>query len=280
MDKILRDDYWPQLREIPDPPASLWLAGAMPDFSRPHITIVGSRRMSRYGTDVIEYLVQGLADYPIVVVSGLALGVDAAVHRAALKNGITTIAFPGSGLSERALYPRTNVGLARDIIAAGGALVSEFAPEEQARQHFFPMRNRLMAGVAHAVVIIEAGEKSGTLITARLAVDYNRELLVVPHSIFSEGGAGGHLFMKIGARPVRSADEILEAVGIEVSKRMETLALTDAETEVLTLLASPMPRDELIRALELPTQEVQVLLATMELRGLIGESMGEIRKLI
>lgn len=280
MDKLLPDEYWPRLREIPEPPEYLWLRGTLPPPETKLITIVGSRRMSQYGKDVVDHLVSGLVDYPVAIVSGMALGIDGAVHRAALKYGIPTIAFPGSGLDDDALYPSTHKWLAQDILKSGGALVSEFPPSEKGKIFFFPKRNRIMVGASDAVVIVEAGVRSGTLITARLAADYNRELLVVPHSIFSEGGAGGHIFMKIGGAPCRSASDILEAVGIVEEKNIQTLSLTSEEEEVLALLVEPISRDELIRQLGLPTGTANVLLAQMELRGLIAESLGNIRKLV
>lgn len=280
MDTLLPDEYWPKLREIPEPPERLWVRGTIPGPERKLITIVGSRSMSQYAHDAVDYLVSGLADYPVAIVSGLALGVDGAAHRAAMKHGLPTVAFPGSGLNDDALYPATHKWLAQEILATGGALVSEFPPEEKGHVHFFPKRNRIMVGVSDAIVVVEAGLKSGTLITARMAVDYNRELLVVPHSIFSDGGAGGHVFMKLGALPARSASDILEAVGIVEEKNIETLRLTSEEEEVLALLTEPVPRDELIRELGIPTGQANVLLAQMEIRGLIAESLGNVRKLI
>ncbi|MBU6310344.1 DNA-processing protein DprA [Patescibacteria group bacterium] len=279
METLTRSDYWPQLAEIPEPPESLYLRGTLPSFERKVITMVGSRRMSQYGAEVVQQLVAGLADQPVVIVSGMALGVDGAVHRAALKHGIPTIAFPGSGLNDNALYPATHAPLARDILAAGGALVSEFPPSEKGKVHFFPKRNRLMVGVSHAVVVIEAGLRSGTLITARLAADYNRELLCVPHSIFSDGGAGGHLFMKLGAAPCRGAEDILDAVGLDTQSSLAPVHLSTEESTVLELLFEPLTRDELIRALGIPVGDALVLLTHMELKGLIAESLGTIRAL-
>jgi DNA processing protein len=137
-----------------------------------------------------------------------------------------------------------------------------------------------MAGMSHAVLVIEAGERSGTLITARLAADYGRELLIVPHSIFSDGGAGGHIFMKIGATPVRTADDILESLGIEKAETQKEFSLTAEEEKVMAALVEPMPRDELIRTLGMETGAANVLLMGMEIRGVIAESLGEIRKAI
>lgn len=280
MDKLLLEDLPPQLAEIPEPPAYLYIRGTLPPAGTKYVTIVGSRRMSQYGKDVVDHLVAGLADYPVAIVSGLALGIDGAAHRAALKYGLPTLAFPGSGLNDSALYPSSHKPLAHEILRAGGALLSEFPENEKGHLHFFPQRNRIMVGFSHAVVVVEAGMQSGTLITARLTSDYGRELLCVPHSVFSEGGAGGHIFMKIGAAPCRSASDILEALGIVEEKNLQTISLTSEEQEVLAILAEPMSRDELIRELNIGTGEANVLLAQMELRGLLAESLGNIRKLV
>ena len=268
------------LREIPDPPKTLYLRGTLPPPETKLLTVVGSRRMSRYGKDACEHLISGLAGYPIAIVSGLALGIDGVAHEAALEAGLPTIAVPGSGLSDEVLYPRAHFRLAQRILENGGALLSEFEPEWKPRPESFPQRNRIMAGISHAVLIIEAGLQSGTLITARLATEYNRELLIVPHSIFAEGGAGGHLFARLGAAPVRGSDDILMALGIEKTETARDMALTDEEQKVIDILSEPTPRDELIRALEMPISAANVLLASMELRGLIAESLGEIRKAI
>jgi DNA processing protein len=278
--KLERNEFPSLLTEIPDAPKELYVRGTLPTANCKLLTVVGSRKMSRYGKDAIDYLIAGLSGYPIAIVSGLALGVDGAAHRAALNSGLTTLAVPGSGLDDSVLYPRAHFALAMEILESGGALMSEFEPTWKPRPESFPQRNRVMAGMAHATLIIEASEQSGTLITARLASDYNRELLIVPHSIFSEGGAGGHIFMKIGAAPVRGPADILEVLDLEETKTQKEIPLNEDEKKVIALLSEPMSRDELIRSLGMPIGSANVLLASMELRGIIAESMGEIRKLI
>jgi DNA processing protein len=272
------------LKEIPSPPKELYLRGSLPPPEIKLLTVVGSRAMSRYGKDACEALIAGLKGYPVAIVSGLALGIDTVAHKAALSAGLPTIAVPGSGLDDSVLYPRANVALAKDIESKGGALLSEFDPLWKPRPESFPQRNRIMAGMSHATLVIEAGEKSGTLITARMASDYGRELLIVPHSIFADGGAGGHIFMKIGATPVRTSADILEALGIEDGTPTVLPDLNADETIVINMLLEPTPRDELIRSLtsdfSFDVSRANVLLASMELRGLIAESMGEIRKAI
>ncbi len=278
--KLNPKNFPPLLSEIPDPPSTLYLRGTLPPIETRLLAVVGSRRMSRYGKETCEHLIQGLAGYPVAIVSGLALGIDGVAHRAALEADLQTIAVPGSGLSEDVLYPRAHLSLAHDIVNSGGALLSEMEPEERAAPYTFPKRNRLMAGMSHAVLIIEAGLKSGTLITARLATEYNRELLIVPHSIFSEGGEGGHLFMGLGARPVRTAEDILDALNIKKEETSRSVALTEEEGRVIEILHEPMSRDELIRTLGMPIGSANVLLAQMELRRIITESMGEIRSIL
>lgn len=279
--KLTPDDFPTLLSEINDPPPHLYMRGALPKAGTKYLTVVGSRSMSQYGKDACEYLIAGLTGYPISIVSGLALGMDGCAHRAALKSGLHTIALPGSGINDDVLYPHTHKALAKQILSAGGALLSEFEPDHRTMIHYFPQRNRIMAGMSDAILVVEAGVRSGTLITARLATEYNRTLLIVPHSIFSDGGAGGHVFAKIGAQPVRTAADILEALDITPeSSGIESVLLTDDERAVLECLSEPMERDEIIRQLNMKAGDANVLFAQMEIRGLIAESLGQMRKLI
>ncbi len=195
---------------------------------------------------------------------------------------MTTIGVPGSGLDWDVLYPRANVGLAREILSAGGALISEEKPEAKTMEYMFPKRNRIMAGLSHATLIIEAKEKSGSLITAKLTTEYNRELLVVPGSIFSTESKGTHQFLKLGATAVTSPEDILIALGI--AKREGPLSLSElrddlseSELRVIEIISSPLSRDVLLEALELPITEANVLLSTMEIKGLIVEELGVVR---
>lgn len=272
-------EFPPLLSEIPDKPRSLYIRGALPPNGHKLLAVVGSRRMSRYGKDACDRLIGGLAGKPVSIVSGMALGIDAAAHRAALNAGLHTIAVLGSSVDDASIHPRTNYGLAQDILKAGGALISENAPGFKPRPESFPKRNRIVAGVSGGTLIVEAGERSGTLITAKLTSEYNRELLIVSHSIFSDGGSGGHIFMKLGGMPVRSATDILEALRLdEEETNVGRAELTPAEQSILETLSSPLPRDELIRTLNISTADANALLLGMELKGLIKETMGEIRK--
>lgn len=276
--RLSRAEFPPLLREIPDAPKQLYVRGTLPDYKRKWLAVVGSRSITPYGRQAITHLIGGLAGYPITIISGLAYGADAEAHKAALDVGLPTVAVPGSGLDWDVLYPRAHVSLAREILAKGGALLSEFEPNFKATDYSFPQRNRIMAGLSHATLVIEAKEKSGSLITARLATEYNRDLLVVPGSIFSAESKGTHQFLRLGATPVTSPEDILQALGIAVAEKSATRAdLSDDESHVLEIIASPLPREELIKTLALPISEANILLSTMEIKGLIVEELGIVR---
>lgn len=283
MQLISKDDFPPQLLEIPEPPSQLYIRGNLPPKDALFLTVVGSRKYTSYGKEACEKIVKEVVGTGIVIVSGLALGIDAIAHRAALDLGLTTIAFPGSGLLDEALYPQSNIQLARKIIENGGALLSEFEPDFRATVYSFPQRNRLMAGISRGILVIEAEEQSGTLITARLATEYNRDVFVLPGSIFSPQSRGAHQLLKLGAIPVTSGDDILNHWNIEKESRSMNQELrifencSENEKRVIALLNEPATKEELIQKLNMPIQEAHVLLSTMELKGLIMETGGEIR---
>lgn len=280
---LLPKDFPRGLSEIPQPPKKLWLRGNLPQPETRTLTIVGSRALSAYGREACTTLIAGLAGYPISIVSGLALGTDACAHKAALSVGLHTIAVPGSGLGDDVIGPKTNLGLAHDILEAGGALLSEHEPSYVAHPYDFPARNRIMVGMSDAVLMIEAGEKSGTLITARLAGEYNRDLLAVPHRIGDPHGFGSHLFLRLGAGLVTEPLHILEALRIPPRASAATGTPTDLspiEAAVWTALVDPRTRDELLRADPgLSASAILTALSALELRGLIVEQFGAWRRL-
>lgn len=267
------------LKEIPQPPKSLNYRGTLPSPDLKLLAVVGSRKYSTYGKQVVDHLISGLAGYPVGVVSGLALGIDSLAHEAALQNNLYTLAVPGGGLDDSVIYPASHKRLALRILEVGGGLLSEFDHTFKATNWSFPQRNRIVCGMCQATLLIEAAEKSGTLITARLAADYNRELLVVPGDIFSKNSKGVHQFLKLGATPVTSAEDILYALGIDPEEsRAEQKAqlfappadLSPAEQKILKALSEPADRDSLIRASGLNPAEANVLLMQMEIKGLIA----------
>jgi DNA processing protein len=272
------------LGEIPDPPKTLNYRGVLPEPKMKLLAVVGSRKYSTYGKQVVEHLISGLREYNIGIVSGLALGIDSLAHEAALRHDLYTLAIPGSGLNAEVIYPASHKPLARKILDQGGGLLSEFEPDFRATMWSFAQRNRVMAGIAHATLIIEASEKSGTLITARLATDYNRELLVVPGNIFSVNSSGAHQFLKLGATPVTHAHDILYALGLNPQKesvqKTKSHTLSSDEAAILSLLHEPKQKDELIRALKKEAHATNALLMEMEFKGLIASEHDQYRAVI
>jgi DNA processing protein len=202
--------YPPCLAAIVDPPPVLWMLGAPAAFDRPAVALVGSRAGSPYALEVAGRLAADLAARGVMVVSGLARGVDSAAHRGALSAG-GTIAVLGSGVD--VIYPPEHASLAREI-ASKGAVMSELAPGTQPLPVFFPRRNRIISGLSRAVVVIEAGEKSGALITAHCALDQGRAVLAVPGNVLSGRNRGGHALLRDGAKIVETADDILEELAL------------------------------------------------------------------
>ena len=287
MEKIykLKPEQFPKpLLEIPQPPKTLYIRGNLPDPEMTYLAVVGSRKYTSYGKDICEKLIRGLKGYPIIIVSGLAMGIDTIAHKTAIEVGLTTISFPGSGLDNSVLYPRMNIKLAQEIVDTGGCLISEFEPKFISQLYSFPQRNRLMAGISKAVLIIEAEEKSGTLITARMALDYNRDVLAVPGSAFSSNSNGTNSLIKQGATPVTKSEDILIALGFEIEKPAQTdkekyADCSKEELKIIELLREPLERDDLIRESGMEIAKANALLSIMEIKDLIKEELGEIRKI-
>lgn len=275
-------DFPPLLSEIPDRPSSLYIRGALPEAGTRYLCVVGSRAASVYGRRITQKLIAGLAQYKVAIVSGMALGIDAEAHKAALDVGLPTVAVLPSGLNDSAIYPTANRPLAKKILAAGGALISENEPNFKAALYSFAQRNRIAAGMSTAALIVEAGEKSGTLITARLALDYNREVLAIPHELGRESGEGVNALLRGGATLVRSSEDILEALGLKTLEEPRQPALpndlNDIEISVLQALSSAMVRDELIDEAGLSAQEANIALSSLLIRGLIVERLGKIER--
>ena len=277
----------PFLQHISDPPKSLTYRGTLPAPELKLLTVVGARKYTTYGQQVVNYLIDGLAGYPVGIVSGLALGIDALAHEAALRNNLYTLAIPGSGIDDSVIYPRRHRPLAQRILSSGGGLLSEFEPTFTATKWSFAKRNRIMAALSHATLIVEASEKSGTLITARLAVDYNRDLLVVPGNIFSSTAAGPHQFLKLGAFPITQASDILHLLGIDPNARETNKTLfgsipeiSEDEQHIIRLLTEPIDKDSLIRLSKLPAATASALLMEMEIKGLIAMEQGFVRAVV
>lgn len=278
------------MEEINQLPKKLFYAGKIPDWKRKLLCIVGARKNTNYGKEAVESFIERLKGYPITIVSGLAFGIDSIAHKAAMKNNLPTISVPGSGLSPEVLHPQSHLRLAEEIIEKGGTLMNEFDPEFKATHYSFPQRNRIMAGMSNAILVIEAEKKSGTLITARLAAEYNRDVLALPGSIWNSTSYGPHMLIRLGATLVRDSDDILEALHIENRESASAEATADdakyfdcseKEMKIIKLLSEPLERDEILRQAlsihQIPVGEAQTLLSLLELKGLIKETLGEIR---
>lgn len=276
--RLLPPSTFPRrLLEIPEPPKQLYIEGTLPGDDYIFLAVVGARKYSSYGKEVCEKLIAGLRGQKVVIVSGLALGIDAIAHRAALGAHLPTIAIPGSGLSRTVLYPSTHARLADEIVQKGGALLSEFEPEHVAAPWTFIQRNRIMAGLSHSVLIIEAERKSGTLVTARLATEYNRNVCAVPGSIFSKTSEGPHFLIRLGATPIASPEDLLEALGLEATQPApadEQADCSKEERQILQFLATPRTRDEIMEQLPFSPQQTNALLSLLEIKGLTKESGG------
>jgi DNA processing protein len=261
----------------PDIPAGLKARGRWPPPEGPFVAIVGSRRPSPYGEAVAEQLAIDLARAGVIVVSGLALGVDAAAHRGALNGGGVTVAVMGTGID--IVYPAANSRLAEEIVAGGGALVSQFADGTAPRRHNFPARNHTMAALSDVVVVVEAAEGSGALITAEAALELNKEVMAVPGSVFSPLSVGAHGLIRDGAGLVQNARDVLAALKLTNEVLDDPLATPKsigfglpAErdgilyhlSDVLALSAA-----EVARKLQLPVAEVLGRLTALELDGAV-----------
>ncbi|HVY35925.1 MAG TPA: DNA-processing protein DprA [Candidatus Paceibacterota bacterium] len=272
---------FPYLAETPEPPKSFSIRGSLESIKgKKIVAIVGSRKCSSYGKAVCRMLVEGLRGYPVVIVSGLALGIDSVAHQAALDVGLTTISFPGSGLDWNVLYPAQHRGLAENILRAGGALISEYKNNQRGAIWTFPRRNRIVAGIADIVIIVEAEEKSGALITARLGIEYNKIVGVVPGPVTSPSSKGTNGFLKIGAVPIIESADILREIGLEKETKRDDDTITNSDEErVLALLSQPKTREHVINELSLSAAQANIIFSTLEIKGMIRETLGMIERL-
>jgi DNA processing protein len=284
MIRLLRPEEYPELlREIPQPPKQLRYEGTLPVAGNKLLAVVGTRKFSQYGKETCDTLIAGLAGEPITIVSGLALGMDSIAHRAALRSGLQTIAIPGSGLDRKFISPRSHASLADEIVESGGGLMSEF--EDQMTYPgpwIYPKRNRIMAGMCHATLVIEADIKSGTLITSRLATEYNRDVGAVPGPAHSSASDGPHMLIRLGAALIRNHNDILELLGLKRRDEAPTLMdiedLSNEEKVFIKILETPCSRDELIHKSRVDTSVASAILSLLEIKGLIVEELGEVRK--
>ncbi len=271
---LLGEESYPGLlAEIHDPPLFLFARGAVPTRDEICLAVVGTRRMTPYGTIATKRIV-GDAARSLVIVSGLALGLDGCAHETTLAEGGRTVAVLASGIDDAHISPRTHYGLAQRILRAGGCLISEYPPGSRAAHYRFPIRNRIIAGLSRGTLIIEAGQRSGSLITAYCALNENRDVFAVPGPITSDVSAGPNALLKKGARPVTCADDIFEEWNMSAN-RAEMAApnlsnLTRDEAAVLACVcADALHVDQIAAAARLDITMAASTLLIMELKGLV-----------
>ncbi len=288
------DDYPDLLREIHDPPIALYVRGDLRKaMERPALAVVGSRRCSTYGVNVAESLSRDLASHGLTIVSGLARGIDAAAHRGALELGGQTIAIVGTGLET--IYPKEHKKLEEQIIA-NGAVVSEFPLGTPPLPQNFPYRNRILSGLCFGVLVVEASEHSGSLITARLANEQGREVFAVPGNITSQTSFGPNFLIKDGAKLVQIWRDVVDELPREAKEKLfgierpasangksdaqpvfEAVALTDSERKILDILSADVPAhvDQLLISSEMNSSELMNALLGLEMKDRIKQLPGK-----
>ncbi len=279
--KIVRycdSDYPELLKQIFDPPFLLYIKGRLSEEDKFSIGIVGSRKATPYGMSVTDKVSGELAASGFTIVSGMARGVDSAAHRAAVKKQGRTIAVLGCGIN--VVYPPENRGLLEKITEAG-AVVTEFSPGTKPARENFPVRNRLISGLSLGVLVIEATEKSGSLITANHALDQNREVFAIPGNILSDNTTGTHKLIQRGAKLVHSVDDIISELapalkGFINKSRKNDIILTDEENRLCSMLsAEPIHIDDIIRESGMFSKEVLMILLNLELKNIVKQLEGK-----
>lgn len=276
----IKDAAYPKrLKEIYDPPPLLYVRGKMDDPEELSLAVVGTRRVTPYAKQIVPELVGPLSAGGLTIVSGMALGVDALAHEAAISHGGRTIAVLGSGIDDASIYPSSHRYLAKKILSSGGAVISEFPIGSIAFKSNFPFRNRVISGLSLGVLVIEAAEDSGSLITARAALEQNREVFAVPGDVTRETSAGPNNLIKMGAKAVTEATDILDALSLDhLPEMLEARAIhpdTHEEAALLPHLSrEPIHVDALARSAGLAIGTVTASLTLMEMKGKVRSLPG------
>ncbi len=275
---ILTDSSYPKmLKEINNPPPVLYVVGKIPSSDQKFVAVVGTRRMTNYGREMANQLSSFLAENGIVIVSGLARGIDGVAHQAALNSGGKTVAVLGSGVN--IIYPPEHRNLAAQIVHNNGAVISDYAPDTPPDKINFPLRNRIISGLSSACLVIEAGEKSGSLITARFAAEQGREVFVVPGNFNAPQSRGANRLIRDGARPLFEKKELLEFLQtyeadnpVYLSKPLQMSFEDEEEKRILDIIdVNEMHIDEISRISGIPVGKVTSKMLLMELKGFVEE---------
>ena len=286
LDRIVKDDITIISREdtrfpqsflnLEDPPICIYVKGPIDEYDLQHTTyfaVVGTRKPTPYGIQITQFFSKGLADAGFTIVSGLALGIDAVAHTAALDAGGRTIAILGCGVNY--VYPPSNRKLYERILAEKGLIMSEFPPYSTVKQGLFISRNRLVSGLSRGVLVTEGLKQSGSIITARFASEQGKDVFATPGSIFSTQSQAPHFLITQGAKLVTSPDEILDEFGLSKSttREISELSLSEEELQVYgKLQMSSLDGDEIAGSLSLPIYQVMTLLSSLEISGVIEKN--------
>jgi DNA processing protein len=280
IEKITIEDknYPKPLKEIKDPPKILYFKGKIEDGGH-HFAVIGTRMFSSYGKQTALEIAGDLAEAGIIIVSGLAPGIDTFAHTAAVERGKRTIAVLGTGLDEKSVYPKENIKLAGKIVELGGLLISEYPPGTRGTRFTFPQRNRIISGLSLGILVIEAKEKSGSLITANCAFSQKRKVFAVPGPIHSLNSRGTHLLIKKGAKLVDCANDILQE--LKLPKIADSGGATEGENEEENLILKALECealyiDKIIKETKLPAAKTAGALAILEIKGKVRNLGGNI----
>jgi len=277
---LIEDESYPKLlREIKNAPPVLYYRGKLKPEEN-CFAIVGTRMNSPYGKQVALEIAGNLAGAGLTIVSGLAPGIDSFAHQAAVERGKRTIAVLGTGLDEKSLYPQSNLKLARKILETGGALISEYPPGTRGTQFTFPQRNRIISGISLGVLVVEAKQKSGALITAEWAKRQGRRVFAVPGPIYSSNSKGPHYLIKNGAKLVENANDILKELnltGLKPDLKLEVVGENLEENLILNILKEGiLDVDKIIEKTKLSAAKVASTLAILEIKGKVRNLGGNL----
>ena len=273
------------LAQITDSPKQLYCRGNIKLLNSFCIGIVGTRKFTSYGKEATEHIVIGLADSRVTIVSGLAFGVDSVAHQTALDNGLPTIAVLGTGIDDKSIYPNSNLTLAQEILKNEGLIVSEYPPGSKGYKGNFPARNRIISGLSKGVLIVEAPEKSGALITTAFATEQNRDVFAVPGNIFSLNSKGPNMLIQRGAKPVFSAQDILgtyyQNLELNLQPKSHISTKDPAERTILAILdeKGEQTMDEIIRGSGIEAPQILAAISMLEIRGRIKQRSGKYQKI-
>ena len=278
-----------RLLQLHDIPEQIYIAGNLPQITideygraTPRIlTVVGSRKHTQYGKQAIEKLITSLVGTDTIIVSGLAHGIDSIAHMSALKNNLKTFAVLGNGLDKKVIYPSSHLHIAEEIVDSGGMLISELSPLTEAAQWTFPARNRIVAALSDAVLIAEAEEKSGTLITARLALELGRDIGAIPGEIFSPTSVGTNTLIRDGAYIIASEDDLYSLLHLSKKEnKVDKHIYSPEEKIIINILIEPKEKDLLFIESGLSLEKFLIAISSLEMKGHIQETFGEVRRIV